>query len=89
MDDEARALQSFFIVELGTDKIGVTHGVDNDGDAFLINACVIFRAGFLESEAILEARAAAAGDEHAQFEFRITLFFYKAFYLIEGIVGNE
>src|SRR6185437_10129331 len=72
-DDELRALQALAVVDLSAGQILVAHGIDEQGDAFVDHAGIAFLRLLVEGEAVLEAGATAAGDEHPQLESRVAL----------------
>src|SRR5260221_6506184 len=73
LDDELRAFQAFLVVDLGARQVLVAHRVDEQLDAVLLHHGVVLVLHLVEGEAVLEARAAAAGDKHAELELRVAL----------------
>src|SRR5713226_7006772 len=73
LDDELRAFQAFLVIDLGADQILVANRVDEELDAVLLHHGVVRVLHLVEGEAVLEAGAAAARDEHAELELRVAL----------------
>ena len=74
VDHESRTFQAFLVIDLCAGQVLEAHGIDHETDAFALDDGVVFGDVFIEGEAILEARAAATGDEDAQLEAIVTLF---------------
>src|SRR5262245_38050590 len=68
LDHKLRAFEAFLVVDLGAGEVLVAHRVDEQRDAVLLHHSVIVVLHLVEGEAVLEAGAAAARDEHAQLE---------------------
>ena len=64
---------AFLVVDLRADQVLVAHRVDQQRDAVLLHRGVVFVDDLVEGEAVLESRAAAAGDEYAQLELGVAL----------------
>src|SRR6267378_1411540 len=71
LDDELGAFQPFLVIDLRANQVLVAHRVDEQQDAVLFHHGVVLVLHLVEGKAVLEARAAAAGDEHAQLELGI------------------
>src|SRR5690606_2320326 len=84
LDHEFGALQALFVVHLRADEIGIAEGIDHGTDAVGFHNGVVLRRHFLEGEAVLEARAAAPGNEDAQLQIRIALFLDQGLHLGDG-----
>ena len=52
---ELSTLQIFFVVNLSTNQVLVTHGIDQQGDAIFTHGGVVFVGDLIEGEAVLEA----------------------------------
>ena len=63
-DDELRALQVFFVVNLGTHQVLHAHRVDNQCYALIFNLTVAVLSFLVKRESILESGTTAAGDEN-------------------------
>ena len=72
-DDELRALEVFAVVDLGAGEVLERERVDQQRHALVREFRVAVLDLLVEREAVLEARAAAAGDEHAQLQLRVAL----------------
>src|SRR5690606_26303659 len=70
-NDELRAFDVLFVVDLGARGVLDAHRVDEQGDAAVPDLRVALVQVPVEREAVLEPRAAAALHEHAQLEVRI------------------
>src|SRR5579863_9489124 len=88
-DHELRAFQAFAVVDLGARQVLEAHGVHQQGDALVLHTGVAFFALLVEGEAVLEAGAAAAGDEHAQLEGDVALLLDQLFHLARCGVGED
>src|SRR5690606_5259336 len=71
---ELRAFEVFLVVDLGTREILQAHRVDQQLHAVLVQRGVIVVDDFVEREAVLETRTAAALHEYAQLELVIGFF---------------
>src|SRR5688500_15756381 len=67
-DHELRAVQALAVIDLGAHQVLQAERVDQQGDAIGPYRDVVLALGFVELEAVLEARAAAALDVDAQLE---------------------
>ena len=74
LDREATAGHRVDEVDLGALQVADTDRVDEQPDAVRLEHLVTDAAAFLDHEPVLEARAAAALDEHAQAAAGLTLF---------------
>src|SRR5207342_2439986 len=70
-DDELRALQAFAVVDFRTHQVLQAERIDEQRDAVAFHRHVVLAPRLVELEAVLEARAPAALDVHAQLELRI------------------
>ena len=61
-------MQAFGVVDFRADKVLVTHGIDQEGQAVFQDFEIIVVFDFVEIEAVLEARKAAPVNENAQFQ---------------------
>src|SRR5690606_30706652 len=89
VDHEARSLQAFLIVHLGTGQVLKAHRVDHQADALALDDGVVLGHFLIEGEAVLEAGAATAGDEHPQLQARIALFIDQALHLVRRALGKD
>src|SRR5262245_16384489 len=89
LDHELRAFQAFLVVDLGADQVLVAHRIDEQGDAVLLHRGVVLVLHLVEGEAVLEARAAAAGDEYTELELRIAFLVDQLLDLVGGAVGED
>ena len=89
LDHELRAFEPFLIVDLGADEVLVAHRVDQQRDAALFHRGVVLVHDLVEREAVLEARAAATGHEHAQLEVGIAFLVDQRPYLGRRGVGEH
>ena len=60
LDHELRAFEVFLVVDLGARQVLEAHRIDQQLDALVLDAGVVFFLVLVEREAVLEARAAAA-----------------------------
>src|SRR5213593_1811325 len=71
LDHELRTFQTFLIIDFRADEVLVAHRIDQERHSILVHPCIVFGDILVEGEAVLEAGAAAAADEHPQLELRI------------------
>src|SRR5581483_2693264 len=88
LDDELRAFQAFLVVDLGAHQILVAHRVDEQHHAVLLHHGVVFVLHLVESEAVLEAGAAAAGNEDPELELGIALFLDQLLHFVRRAVAE-
>src|SRR5262245_630780 len=74
LDDELRTLDAFRVIDLGAHEVLKAHGIDQERHAVPHHRGVVFRDRFIEREAVLKARATAAGHEDPQLEVGIAFF---------------
>src|SRR5215468_4043298 len=72
-DDELRAFESFAVIDLGAGEVLHAHRVDEQLHPEILDTGVTFLDGLIELEAVLQAGASTALDEHAQHELRVAL----------------
>src|SRR5262249_29713096 len=65
VDDEPGPLEALLVVELGSEEVRDAEAVDDDPDALALDDLVAVR-GLAERQLVLEARAPAGHDLHAQ-----------------------
>ena len=88
-DNELRALQAFGVVDFRAEQVLVAHRVDQENEATFFDLEVVIVHDFVESEAVLEAGAAAAVHEHAQFQIRVVFFGNQLGYLIAAAFSED
>src|SRR5207244_7392258 len=81
LDDELGALDAFLVIDFGANQILVAHRIDQERYAVLFHRRVVIVHGLVESEPVLEARAPAPGDEHAELELWVTFLIDEVFHL--------
>src|SRR5438105_14693380 len=89
LDDELGAFQTFLVIDFGAGEVLVAHRIDEQGYAVLLHHGIVFVLHFVEGEAVLEARAAAAGHEHAQLEFGVALFVDQLLHLVGCAIAER
>ena len=82
-------MQAFGVVDFRADKVLVTHGVDQEGQAVFQDFKIVVVFDFVESEAVLEARTAAAVHENAQFQVGVVFFGNQVGHFGAAAVGED
>src|ERR1700682_1289180 len=72
-DHELRALEPLAVIDLGAGEVLHAHRIDQQLHAQVLHAGVAVLDLLVELEAVLQPRAAATLDEHAQHELRVPL----------------
>jgi hypothetical protein len=72
LDHELGAFQAFLVVDFRADQILVAHRIDEQLHAVFLHHGIVLVLHLVEGEAVLKARAAAAGDEYPQLEVAIS-----------------
>src|SRR5687768_2444437 len=89
LDHELRAFQALLVVDLGAREVLVAHRVDEQRDAILLHRGVVLVLDLVEREAVLEARTAAPGDEHAELELRVAFLVDQLLDLVGCAVAED
>src|SRR5215469_2694737 len=88
-NDELRAVQPVAVVDLGAHQVLHAHGVDQELHSHVLDAGIAVLDFLIELEAVLQPGAAAALDEDAQHQLRITLAADEVAHLAGGGVGKQ
>src|SRR4029077_15486305 len=88
LDHELRAFQAFLVVDLGASEVLVAHRIDEESDAVLVRPSVVSVLHLVEVEAVLEARAAAAGDEYPKLELGVAFLVDELLDLVGRVVAE-
>src|SRR5512146_3570832 len=89
LDNELRTFQTFGVIDLSANQILEAHRIDQQLHPVLAHPGVVFIDDFVEREAILEAGAAAAADEHAQLQVGIAFFLDQLLHFIRRAVRKH
>src|SRR5262249_14976226 len=89
LDHELFTLGALLVIDLRTRQILQAHRVDQQRHAAPFHARVLFADLFVESEAVLKARAAATLDEHPELEGGVAFLVDQLLHLVGGSLGED